>query len=68
FYGTVILSVVTISTIILEIIGPIVAKWSLAQAGEIGNGRLDIDCQEQRLEESKDDNLLTKEIHEVRKD
>lgn len=66
FYGTVILSVITISTIILEIIGPIVAKWSLSKAGEIGNGRLDIDCQrDQRLEESQDDHLSTEVIHEA---
>jgi Kef-type K+ transport system membrane component KefB len=52
-YGTIILSVVTISTIILEIIGPIAAKWSLAKAGEIGNGGRDMDCQkEQNMERS----------------
>jgi hypothetical protein len=63
FYGTVILSVVTISTIILEIMGPIVAKWSLAKAGEIGNGRLVLDCQnEQRSKESKEHDLSTKRI------
>ncbi|MHA1481475.1 MAG: cation:proton antiporter [Candidatus Thorarchaeota archaeon] len=36
--GTIILSVVAFSTIILEILGPIAAKWSLSKAGEIGNG------------------------------
>ncbi len=38
-YGTIILSVVAISTIILEIVGPITAKWALARAGEVGNGK-----------------------------
>jgi len=37
-YGTIMLSVITISTIVLEIIGPIAAKWSLTKAGEVGNG------------------------------
>ncbi|MHA1904230.1 MAG: cation:proton antiporter [Candidatus Thorarchaeota archaeon] len=43
-FGTIILSVVAISTMILEIVGPIAAKWGLARAGEVGNGR--IDCYE----------------------
>jgi len=38
-FGSIILSVVSLSTIILEIIGPIAAKWGLTQAGEVnGNG------------------------------
>ncbi|MHA2385508.1 MAG: hypothetical protein ACXAEE_04775, partial [Candidatus Thorarchaeota archaeon] len=43
-FGSIILSVVAISTMILEIVGPIAAKWGLARAGEVGNGR--IDCYE----------------------
>jgi Kef-type K+ transport system membrane component KefB len=43
-FGSIILSVVAISTMFLEIIGPIAAKWGLARAGEVGNGR--IDCYE----------------------
>ncbi len=38
-FGTIILSVVAISTMFLEIVGPIAAKWGLARAGEVGNGR-----------------------------
>jgi len=38
-FGTIILSVVTISTMFLEVVGPIAAKWGLARAGEVGNGR-----------------------------
>ncbi|MFW9909493.1 MAG: cation:proton antiporter [Candidatus Thorarchaeota archaeon] len=37
-FGTIILSVVALSTIFLEIVGPIAAKWALTQAGEVGNG------------------------------
>ncbi|MFW9919163.1 MAG: cation:proton antiporter [Candidatus Thorarchaeota archaeon] len=37
-FGSIILSVVALSTIILEIVGPIAAKWGLTQAGEVGNG------------------------------
>jgi Kef-type K+ transport system membrane component KefB len=38
-FGSIILSVVALSTIFLEIVGPIAAKWGLTQAGEInGNG------------------------------
>ncbi|MFW9862154.1 MAG: cation:proton antiporter [Candidatus Thorarchaeota archaeon] len=43
-FGTIILSVVAISTMFLEIVGPIAAKWGLERAGEVGNGR--IDCYE----------------------
>ncbi|MBD3407177.1 MAG: hypothetical protein GF411_13745 [Candidatus Lokiarchaeota archaeon] len=50
-FGTMILSVVAISTIILEIVGPIAAKWGLKQAGEIGNGRRD--CREPETEKSE---------------
>jgi Kef-type K+ transport system membrane component KefB len=39
-FGTIILSVVAISTMILEIVGPIAAKWGLARAGEV-NGKSD---------------------------
>jgi len=49
-YGTIMLSVVTISTIILEIFGPIAAKWSLAKAGEIGNGNGRKDLVGQKVE------------------
>ncbi len=38
-FGTIILSVVALSTMFLEIVGPIAAKWGLARAGEVGNGR-----------------------------
>ncbi len=38
-FGTIILSVVAISTMILEVVGPIAAKWALAHAGEVGNGK-----------------------------
>ena len=37
-FGTIILSVVAISTMFLEMAGPIAAKWGLAKAGEVGNG------------------------------
>ncbi|UCE11038.1 MAG: cation:proton antiporter [Candidatus Thorarchaeota archaeon] len=40
-FGSIILSVVAISTMFLEIVGPIAAKWGLAKAGEVGNGRAD---------------------------
>ncbi|UCH03486.1 MAG: cation:proton antiporter, partial [Candidatus Thorarchaeota archaeon] len=43
-FGTIILSVVAISTMVLEIVGPIAAKWALTRAGEVGNGR--VDCYE----------------------
>lgn len=50
-YGTIILSVVAISTIILEIVGPIAAKWGLHKAGEVGNGRRDCRDVESEKEE-----------------
>lgn len=37
-FGSIILSVVALSTIFLEIVGPIAAKWGLTRAGEVGNG------------------------------
>jgi hypothetical protein len=36
--GIIILSVVGLSTMVLELIGPLVVKWGLRQAGELGNG------------------------------
>jgi Kef-type K+ transport system membrane component KefB len=59
-FGTIILSVVAISTMFLEIVGPIAAKWGLARAGEVGNGRAN--CFDSVTEEPNETIELAKEL------
>ncbi len=56
--GIIILNVVAISTIFLELIGPIAAKWSLCRAGEITTSD---ECVSLEVKKMKDDILTYKE-------